>query len=192
MARLARRVLVLAAIVAIVAGVWMLQQLGPSTDEAVGSADDVGLTLYSGDRGVPAPEVGGETIDGANLDLADLKGHVIVLNVWGSWCAPCRAEAPDLATVSEETEARGVRFVGIDVRENPAAARAFTRKYGITYPSWNDQNGLVLVQFSGIIPVGAVPSTLVIDANGLIRARVVGRVEASTLRGLIEEAENAS
>ncbi len=123
------------------------------------------------------------------LDLADLRGHVVVLNVWGSWCAPCRAEAPDLAAISKETESRGVRFVGIDVRDNPAAARAFARSYGITYPSFDDQNGLVLAQFTGIIPVSAVPSTLVVDKSGVIRARVVGQVDGSTLRGLIQDAE---
>lgn len=71
----------------------------------------------------------------------------------------------------------------------PRPARAFVRKYQITFPSFDDQNGLVLAQFNGIIPVSAVPSTLVVDREGAIRARVVGTVDATTLRGLIEDAE---
>lgn len=158
---------------------------GPGAD---GEAE-VGLTLYLGEDGIPLPQVAGKTVDGQMLDLAELRGHVVVLNVWGSWCAPCRAEAPDLAAISSETQSRGVRFVGIDVRDNPAAARAFASKYEITYPSLDDQNGLILAQFTGIIPVSAVPSTLVVDKFGVIRGRVVGRITRSTLLGLVEDVE---
>ena len=105
---------------------------------------------------------------------------------------PCRAEAPDLVEVAAESAERGVAFVGIDVRDNPSAARAFARNYDVTYPSLDDQKGLLLAQFTGIIPVSAVPSTLVVDTGGTIRARVVGQVDASTLRALIEDAETAS
>lgn len=193
MTKLARRVGVIAVLVAILAvGWWQVDELRRRSDQALAPAGDVGLTLYPGDKGILAPQVEGQTVDGEFLRLADLRGHVVVLNVWGSWCAPCRAEAPDLAKISKETAPRGVRFVGIDVRDNPAAARAFARNYDITYPSWDDQHGLVLAQFTGIIPVSAVPSTVVVDKNGVIRARVVGRVEASTLRGLIEDAEKAA
>ncbi|WP_460834443.1 TlpA family protein disulfide reductase [Nocardioides hungaricus] len=111
-----------------------------------GTAAGVGLTLYRGQEAIPLPQIRGTTIDGQALDLTDLRGRVVVLNVWGSWCGPCRAEAPDLAAVATETATRGVEFVGIDVRDNPAAARAFVRKYQITYPSFDDQNGLVLAQ----------------------------------------------
>ncbi|MFC5175121.1 TlpA family protein disulfide reductase [Nocardioides taihuensis] len=185
-ARTAVVFLVIAAVVGV--GWWQMHDLRSraSTD---GSDAGAGLTLYRADEGVPVPQIAGKTVDGQMLDLADLRGHVVVLNVWGSWCAPCRAEAPDLAAISEETEPRGVRFVGIDVRDNPAAARAFARNYGITYPSFDDQNGLVLAQFTGIIPVSAVPSTLVVDKSGVTRASVIGRVDGSTLRGLIEDAE---
>ncbi|GAB6986844.1 TlpA family protein disulfide reductase [Nocardioides pyridinolyticus] len=187
--RKARTVVVLLVIAAVVGvGWWQMDHLKSraSTD---GSDAGVGLTLYPGNDGIPLPQIEGKAVDGQMLDLADLRGHVVVLNVWGSWCAPCRAEAPDLAAISKETESRGVRFVGIDVRDNPAAARAFARSYGITYPSFDDQNGLVLAQFTGIIPVSAVPSTLVVDKSGVIRARVVGQVDGSTLRGLIQDAE---
>ena len=99
------------------------------------------------------------------------------------------AEAPDLAEISAATAPRGVRFVGIDVRDNPAAGQAFEREFGITYPSFDDENGLVLASFTGIVPVSAVPSTLVVDRDGIIRARNIGRIDATTLCGFIEDAE---
>ena len=184
----ARTAVVLLVIAAIVGFSWWqlreLQSQARTTD-----AGEVGLTLYPGDDGIPLPDIDGKTITGETLSLEDLRGHVVVLNVWGSWCAPCRAEAPDLAEISNETAPRGVRFVGIDVRDNPAAGRAFEREFGITFPSFDDQNGLVLASFTGIVPVSAVPSTLVIDRNGIIRGRNIGRVDATTLRGLIEDTE---
>lgn len=186
--RKARTVVVLLVIAAVVAvGWWQMDHL-KSRASADGSDAGVGLTLHRGDDGIPLPQIEGKTVDGQMLDLADLRGHVVVLNVWGSWCAPCRVEAPDLAAISKETQPSGVRFVGIDVRDNPAAARAFARNYAITYPSFDDRNGLVLAQFTGIIPVSAVPSTVVVDKSGVIRARVIGKVDGGTLRGLIEDA----
>lgn len=181
---------VAAIILGIVAvALWQANELksraANSRDGDVGS----GLTLYPDEQGILLPAIEGRTLAGETLSLQDLRGHVVVINVWGSWCAPCRAEAPDLAAISKETAPRGVRFVGIDTRDNPAAGRAFERNYGTSYPSYDDQNGLVLAQFTGIIPVSAVPSTLVADRDGVIRARVVGRVDATTLRGLIEDAE---
>jgi len=184
-ARTAVVVLVIAAILGV--GWWQLRELRSQARDT--DAGGVGLTLYPGDEGIPLPDIEGKTITGDMLSLTDLRGHVVVLNVWGSWCAPCRAEAPDLAKISQETAPRGVRFVGIDVRDNPAAGRAFEHEFGITYPSFDDQNGLVLASFTGIVPVSAVPSTLVVDRDGIIRARNIGRIDATTLTGLIEDAE---
>lgn len=167
---------------------WQLRP-GEVPGDARAEVPRSGLTLYPGDAGIPLPNVTGKTLDGARLDLADLRGNVVVLNVWGSWCAPCREESPDLVQVASETQDRAVRFVGIDVRDNPAAAKAYERTFGITYPSFDDQDGTILAQFSGIIPVSAVPSTAVIDKQGVVRARVVGIIDATTLRGLIEDTE---
>ncbi len=186
-----RKIMVLCAIAGIAGAAWLqvdqLRAGGPGDAAAV-----FGVTEYPGDEGVPLPAVDGRTIDGDQLSLDEFRGHVLVINVWGSWCAPCRAEAPDLVEVAGETASRGVQFVGIDVRDNPSAAKAFARNYDMAYPSLDDQKGLLLAQFTGIIPVSAVPSTLVVDATGTIRARVVGKVDASTLRELIDDAETAS
>ena len=187
------RNLAVVALVVIVVGtaLWQAGRLRADVSRSrSGHADTgVGLTLYPGRKGIPLPDLQGRTIDGNELSVRGLRGHVVVLNVWGSWCGPCRAEAPSLAAISHEVARRGVRFVGVDVRDNPAAGRAFERSFGITYPSFDDQNGLILAQFTGIIPVSAVPSTVVTDRHGLIRARVVGRVDPTTLRGVIRDTE---
>lgn len=182
-----RRILLGVIVVLAAAGIWQARK-----DKASETAAEdlvVGLTLYQGEEGIRLPKVKGATVEGEKLDLAGYRGHVLVLNVWGSWCAPCRAEAPDLVEVAAESEPRGVRFVGIDVRDNPAAARAFARRFGVTYPSFDDQGGRVLAQFSGIVPVAAVPSTLVVDKAGIVRARVIGVIDAATLRGVIQDVE---
>ena len=168
---------------------WQAKQLRGSVAEAGSPSLATGTTRYPGDQGVPLPRLEGPVLGGDTLlSLDDQLGHVVVINVWGSWCGPCRAEAPDLAAVSQQAKLRDVRFLGIDVRDEPTAALRFESRYGIAYPSFDDRDGRLLAQLGGIIPVSAVPSTLVVDAAGVIRARIIGRVERSTLRTLIAAA----
>lgn len=135
----------------------------------------------------PAPALAGRTLDGATLDLADLRGSVVVVNVWASWCPPCRAEAPMLQTVAAALRARGVRFVGIDTRDGDgAAARAFVQNVGLTFPSIVDPDGRVLLAFRDTLPPQAVPSTLIVDREGRVAARVIGPTTEPRLRALIE------
>lgn len=147
---------------------------------------DPGLTRYSADRPA-APSLRGETLKGGRFDLDALRGEIVVVNTWGSWCNPCRAEAPDLVRVARETAPSGVRFIGIDTRDNAAAAGAFVRSFGVTYPSVVDTDGTVLLAFNEFLPINAVPSTLVVDHQGKIAARVIGRVNYATLRGLVDD-----
>lgn len=170
---------------------WRLSET-TSTRSARSDAARTGLTLFEADERPDLPDVQGPTIDGDSLSLADLRGDILVLNVWGSWCGPCRAEAPTLAEISADTESAGVRFIGIDVRDNPAAALAFEREFDITYPSFDDQDGQVLASFAGIVPISAVPSTIVVDRSGAIRATIVGQVDPRTLRGLIDDLRRAA
>lgn len=188
--------MVLSAIMVViaVAAVWV----GVTRDWSAGDggssdrADDqsVGLKMFSKDERVPVPVVSGVDLDGKPLALADYPGQVLVLNVWGSWCGPCRAEAPDLAKVSNATHGDGAQFIGIDVRDNPAAAKSFERRFGIEYPSFDDQSSQVLTQFTGLVPITAVPSTIFVDADGLIAARVIGRIDRTTLQGLVDDLLN--
>ncbi len=137
------------------------------------------------ERGRPV-DVSGATLSGDPLALSDLRDRVVVVNVWGSWCPPCREEAPVLAKVSAEYAARGVSFVGINVRDNPAAARAFEENYGIDYPSIEDTDGRVVLALDQYIPASAVPVTLVLDREGRVAARVLGAVRETTLRRLLD------
>lgn len=126
-----------------------------------------------------------ELLDGRRLDQSDLIGTVSVVNVWGSWCGPCRTEAPDLVRVARELGDQ-VTFLGINVRDNPASARAFERAFEIPYPSIHpDDAGSAILAFNGALTAAAVPSTVVLDEQGRVAARVIGPVDASTLRGLV-------
>lgn len=132
-----------------------------------------------------APVVSGVTLTGSKLSLASYRGTVVVLNFWGSWCPPCRAEAPTLAVLSQQYRAKGVRFVGVDVRDSPASAEAFERGYGIDYPSLNDPGGEVALAFRSTVPPSAIPATLVIDRSGRIAGRFIGRVSYPGLAAML-------
>lgn len=137
------------------------------------------------DRGSPVA-IAGPTLDGGRVDVADLRGDVVVVNVWGSWCAPCREEAPVLAALSQELAGQGVAFVGVNVKDNPASARAFESRYGITYASIDDAGGEALLSLTQYAPANAVPVTLVLDRSGRVAARVLGQVREATLRALLQ------
>jgi len=125
--------------------------------------------------------VSGTSLSRQRLKLAAYRGTVLVVNFWGSWCAPCRGEAPVLAALSRQCQPQGVRFAGADERDDRLSAVAFERSYGISYPSLYDPAGQIPLAFRGSVPVDAIPSTIVIDRQGRIAARVIG---ATTYRGL--------
>jgi peroxiredoxin len=132
-----------------------------------------------------APDISGKTLTGSRLRLSDYRGSVVVLNFWGSWCAPCRAEAPDLATLASRYRSLGVRFLGIDIQDEPASAEAFMHTFRITYPSLNDPGDEIALAFRKTVPPAAIPTTLVIDRRGHIAARIVGGATYNALKGLI-------
>jgi thiol-disulfide isomerase/thioredoxin len=113
---------------------------------------------------------------------------VVVLNFWGSWCTPCRAEAPALASLARHFGRSGVRFLGVDIRDSPANAQAFLRNFGISYPSLNDPGDVIALDFASTVPPSGIPTTLVISPGGRVTARVIGQVSYPGLRGLIARA----
>ncbi|WP_100448657.1 TlpA family protein disulfide reductase [Glycomyces xiaoerkulensis] len=116
-----------------------------------------------------APHVSGRSLDGEPLDTADWAGSVIVMNFWGSWCPPCRTEAPFLAEAAEHFRSEPVEFVGVNIRDTVDAAQAFERRYGIEYPSFNDAGGEIALQFVHYdISPTTIPVTFVIDAENRI------------------------
>jgi thiol-disulfide isomerase/thioredoxin len=132
-----------------------------------------------------APDVTGTLLDGRKFRLSSYRGDVVVLNFWGSWCAPCREEAPVLAALARHFASTGVRFLGVDMNDNVASARAYMQDFRISYPSFNDPGGEIALAFHGTVPPSAIPTTLVLDRAGRIAARVVGGVSYSGLRALI-------
>jgi thiol-disulfide isomerase/thioredoxin len=154
------------AVVAIAFGVVHLTGSKASGLPAVGS-------VIPAAQRPPAPLIAGTTLTGAHLNVASLRGSTVVVNFWGSWCAPCQAEAPVLAKVSAQTAGLGVRFVGIDVRDNNDAGLAFEQAHHITYPSISDPNSLIAAGFGAAAP-DSTPATYIIDARGRIAWALFG------------------
>lgn len=145
-------------------------------------------TVAKGERQAPH-ELKGETLEGEPLDVADLKGKIVVMNVWGSWCPPCRSEAPYFAKVAKETKAKGVEFVGINTRDSKKEpALAFEKDYGIEYPSLYDPIGKLIVNGfpKGSLNPQAIPSTIVLDRDGKIAARSLKALDDEELHKIID------
>ncbi len=136
----------------------------------------------------PAPEFTGPTLDGGQFDLQAQRGKVVVMNVWASWCAPCRAEAPGLVQAAKAHEGT-TSFVGLNTRDSVASAQSFVRRFKIEYPNVKDPDGQIQLLFRDTLPPAAIPSTLLIDKQGRVAARILGEVEPSILDGLIEDLE---
>ncbi|MFC7407020.1 TlpA family protein disulfide reductase [Georgenia alba] len=162
----------------------------PGGDSAVDSGYEAGdgsfTTWDAADRGEPV-EHAGTTYDGTDLDLADWRGDVVVLNFWYAACPPCRAEAPDLAAVHDDYAERGVRLLGVNPRDDAGAAQAFERTFEVPYPSLHDQGARAVAAFEGAVPLQAMPSTVVLDREGRVAARILGQADPTILRGLIDD-----
>ncbi|NUP73663.1 MAG: TlpA family protein disulfide reductase [Sinomonas sp.] len=151
-------------------------------------AGDGSVTEYAKDQRKPPAAFKGTLYDGTSVDSASFAGHITVLNFWFAACAPCRVEAPNLKALHDEYSPKGVVFYGVNLRDEKGTAEAFEQNFGITYPSFNDQDGRVLLAVSGMVPPGAVPTTLVLDKQGRVSARVLGELEKGTLKTLIDTA----
>ncbi|SDS44850.1 TlpA family protein disulfide reductase [Microlunatus soli] len=135
-----------------------------------------------------APVISGPSVADTDktISSADHAGTVIVVNVWGSWCGPCRKEAPDLQEASAET-AGTAQFIGIDSRDSGVAQpRAFQRANKIDYPSIYDPDGSQVVKFENL-PPSAIPSTMVIDKQGRVAVRILGPISKATLVDIISD-----
>jgi len=144
-------------------------------------------TVKKGSR-VDAPDLSGKTVDGKQLDVGDYKGKVVVVNVWGSWCPPCRVEAPNFVKVAKDTAAQGVQFVGINTRDiNTSLAKAFEKEFGVTYPSLYDPTGKLMLRFKkGTLNPQTIPSTLIIDRDGKVAARTLQALSEDSLRKMLK------
>lgn len=146
---------------------------------ASGSSDD-GLGAKS--VSLPAPALAGGTVQGGDAALADLRGSVIVVNFWATWCAPCRREQPELVQLANDYHDRGVEFLGVSERDDTAKARAWVKEFHVPYPSIIDEPGAWADDFAFF----GLPDTYVIDRSGTIRWTVFGQTDAAQLKQLID------
>lgn len=135
--------------------------------------------LYSG----PAPPFTLELFDGGQLSLADLRGQVVVMNIWASWCPTCREEAPVLEKVWRAYRDKGVMFVGVDYLDTELKAREYIAEFDITYPNGPDLGGRIYYAYRA----RGVPETFFIDKEGNIAHTHIGPLNEPTLTGLIED-----
>lgn len=160
------------------------------TGDVVGqgyASGDGSLRTWSEDERTDPVEIAGTDFSGNAVDTRGTGGEIVVLNTWYAACPPCRAEAPDLLEIATERASDGVRLLGINGTDEAGAALAFEREHGITWPSIADTDGSAAAALQEIVPVQAVPTTVVLDRQGRVAARVLGQIDASTLDGLIDD-----
>jgi thiol-disulfide isomerase/thioredoxin len=157
-----------------------------STFSFVSPGGKVDIT-YDGPQRQTAPVLAGDDLmnEGKQLSLADFPGKVIVLNLWGQWCGPCRVEAPELEKVATDNASTGVQVVGLDVRDaSRQVAQDFVRDRKLTYPSIYDPYGRVLLQLTGY-PRNVIPSTIILDKQHRVAAVFLRPLLASDLQPLL-------
>ncbi len=150
-------------------------------------AGDGSVTTIGAGQRETTLDLNGTTLEGDPWSSSEAVGDVLVINVWGSWCPPCRDEMDDLVTVHDEFTDAGepVQFMGVNDRDSVPTAQAFEKAHDVLYPSLEDNGGATRADLVGL--ANATPSTLVVAPDGKVAARVSGPVSASTLRGLIQD-----
>ncbi|WP_428830390.1 TlpA family protein disulfide reductase [Cellulomonas endometrii] len=148
---------------------------------------DGSFTQWAADDRQGPVEVAGTDFAGQAVDVADWRGDVVVLNTWYAACPPCREEAPDLVDIANEYADAGVHLLGINGVDDAGAAESFQRTFDVPYPSIDDRDKQAVAALQGVVPIQATPTTVVLDRDGKVAARIVGLAEGSTLRALVDE-----
>ncbi|WP_326502816.1 TlpA disulfide reductase family protein [Rothia nasimurium] len=189
-----------ALVIAALGTVGLLSACSSSQDSLAAQADagdskgyiagDGSVTEYAaGERGEPV-EFESELFDGTVVSAADLRGKPVLLNFWYAGCAPCRVEAPWLNELHASFGEK-VAFYGANVRDEKGTAEAFEKNFEVPYPSFRDVTGKVLLAMSKYVPAQAVPTTVVLDAEGRVAARILGQIDKSVLNTLLEDQVSA-
>lgn len=187
-----RRIALAAALLLAVAGC----STATGGDTGFVSGDGSITQLEPADR-EPAPTLQGDDLHGKPVSSEDYPGKTLVVNVWGSWCAPCRAEAPELVEAARELKSKDVQFLGLTTKSQtgegaPAQDVEFAQDAGMPYPSIQDYDGEQQLGFTETLPANAIPTTWIIDDQGRVAARILGETTASTLTGLVEDVKAES
>ena len=163
----------------------VVSDAGARVGTGASDATAVGVTyLVAGQRGQPIT-LSGNTLSGEPWTNSAHVDQILVVNVWASWCGPCRGEAPILAALSAKYARSGITFVGIDTRDSDINGEAFVKTFAIPYPNLSDRSGQLLLALTAL-PPSAIPSTLVLDRRGRIAGRIIGPVTSASLSGLID------
>ena len=164
-------VLVVLVVLAIAGAGWLLRPTSdPRAEGGVAEIEE------------PFPGLAGEAVVGPPVDTAEQEWSVLVVNVWATWCEPCRREQPALQRVQARYEDRGVEFVGVDYRDDRAAAERWVERFGVSYPSLYDPQG----RTAATLGFPFLPDTYLVDETGTMRYVVYGETSAEELSGLID------
>ena len=150
------------------------------------SGDGTVQTWSEAERNDPV-ELTGSTYEEEQIDLADWRGDVVVLNFWYAACPPCRAEAPDLAETARDYADDGVHMLGVNHTDDAGTALAFERSFDMPYPSLDDSDAEGVAAMQGVVPLSAMPSTVVLDRDGRVAGRILGQIDLATLHSLIDD-----
>ncbi len=173
-------------LLAVTTGCSSLQGTG---DKGYISQDGSVTQIPAAERDEPL-DVTGDDLDGNEISLADHRGRVVVVNVWGSWCGPCSDEQPSLNEAAAQTS-EVADYLGLNIRDASVDnAKSFERSFEVPYPSIYDPDSRALLGFSEVMPVRSPPTTFVLDKEGRIAAAVFGELPSvGTLVGLVEDVE---
>ncbi len=182
-----RRVASLIASAALLLAATGCTSLQGTGDKGFVSGDGSIHQVAPADRGEPV-ELTGKDLDGRPLSLAPLRGKPAVVNVWGSWCTFCRAEAPFLVDARKQL-GDTAHFVGIDVRDGGTSqAKAYEARFGTTWPSYYSYGGKALLAFRGVLTPNTIPATVVLDGQGRVAASFIGEIpSALTLVEIVQD-----
>lgn len=168
-----------------------LSACSTSGADAVGSGGYIekdGVIVIPADKRKTAPVLSGPLLGGGRASLSADPGKVVVLNLWGSWCAPCREEAPALAAAARELPQAA--FFGINTRDVTSNAEAFVRVQKIPYPSFADQDGSLVLEMERVVNMSSLPVTVLLDKEGRVAAAIYGPVTTLTLTDIVHELEH--